>query len=416
MKKELSVYIHIPFCLSKCDYCDFFSQPCNEISDLYVKSLCNEIKVRLKKTTEFDADTVISTIYIGGGTPSLLRNDQFTKIVETLKKSVQLSENFEFTVEVNPDDVSESLLSNFEKNGVNRISCGIQSLNDESLKCVNRRGNKIQNIKALELLKKIWNFKLSLDLIAGLPYETEKSFIEGIKSVISYNPDHISMYTLTVEEETPLYKKIESEIIPYDFDFSDKLWLEGRKILIEHGYNHYEISNFSKNGFECKHNMSYWQRKDYLGFGCGGTGTLYNKEIGFRWTNKTNLKKYIDFWKNESFVLDNSFFNLNLFFENKDLFFQRQTDFSEIQETELIEKNDSVFEFFMMGLRTKNGVNSTDFENIFSRKMDDKFIKLINDWQKKGLAEIKKADSNTNYSLNSKGILFLNAFLEKLIE
>lgn len=394
MSNSISIYIHIPFCLSKCSYCDFFSIPCKCISDDYIAAVCNEIDFRIKKLPEISE---IKTVYIGGGTPSLLKADQFKKLSNHLSKYIKSFDDIEFSVEVNPDDVTESLLKTLENCGVNRISCGIQSMNDKSLSSVNRRTDSQLNNNALETFRKNWSKKLSFDLIAGLPYETHQSFEKGVKTVINANPDHISLYTLTVEEGTVLSDKIENCEIEYDFDFNDKLWLLGKELLEKSGYNHYEVSNFSKTGFECKHNLTYWKHDNYLGIGSGGTGTIYGKNgCGFRWTNAADISKYTTFW-------------------NKDFIFIHDNDLPEgIQNSEVIDKENSIFEFFMMGLRTKFGVNSIDFESIFSEKMPDSFIKLITEWKNKDFARIIFQNDNTNYSLNEKGILFLNKFLEDL--
>lgn len=413
LENNFSLYIHIPFCFSKCEYCDFFSIPCHYISDDYVKALCNEILFRFSRLREFNSNVKINTIYIGGGTPSLLTTHQFEYLCNSIKKTISISEECEFTVEVNPDDVSKELLHLFEDLGVNRISCGIQSMNDLSLKFVKRRADENKNIKALNLFDKFWRGQLSLDMIAGLPFETENTFENGLKQIISYNPNHISLYTLTLEEGTELYKKIDNGEIDYDFDFSDKLWLIGKSLLEENQYSQYEVSNFSRKGFECKHNMSYWHHKSYLGCGSGGTGTIYCNKIAFRYTNITEIEKYISFWTKET--IDSPIFNLPLIFKTDihQPLNLKNTDF-DFQYSEIVDEKTSEFEFFMMGLRTLEGVSSENYERIFSKKINQNFCNLMENWKDKGLAEIRIYENDIIYSLNSKGILFLNKFLEDL--
>ena len=186
---KTSLYIHIPYCLSKCEYCDFFSVKCNQIDDFYVRSLCNEIEVKAK----FFNVTQWNSIYIGGGTPSLLNKEQLKQIFNSIYKFVPQSKNSEITIEVNPDDVTEDLLKNFEECGINRLSCGIQSLNQNSLSFTKRRASLEQNLNALALIQKKWSGSFSVDLICGLPYETENSFLDALEQIVLFNPHHISM-------------------------------------------------------------------------------------------------------------------------------------------------------------------------------------------------------------------------------
>lgn len=379
----MSLYIHIPFCISKCAYCDFFSRAFTSVSDDYVQALCNEIDYRLRNGKSPE------TIYIGGGTPSLLSKKQLKKIVNHIPfDSVK-----EFTVEVNPDDVTLDLLQNFENCGVTRISCGIQSLNDNALKFCNRRANRAQVLNALNLLAQNWKGRLSLDLISGLPMETEESFFEGLGIVCNSGAEHISLYALTVEEETPLGKKIYSDEIEYDYDAADRLWLMGRDFLEAHGYNQYEVSNFCKDKKISLHNMNYWNHKSYLGCGSGGAGTLYRDDgTAFRWTNTSNLKEYVNFWINsESYDPENI-----------------------PQEVENLDAETEKFEFFMMGLRTLKGISKNQFEKTFNCSFPENIKMQFEKWNREELSEIHTEGDDVFYTLGKKGILFLNRFLSEL--
>ncbi|MCQ2586106.1 MAG: radical SAM family heme chaperone HemW [Treponema sp.] len=377
----MSLYIHIPFCISKCAYCDFFSKPFSSVSDDYVQALCNELDYRLKdgKSPE--------TIYIGGGTPSLLSKNQLKKIVSHIPfDSVK-----EFTVEVNPDDVTVDLLQGFEKCGVTRISCGIQSLNDDVLKICNRRANREQVLNALETFNQNWKGRLSLDLISGLPLETEESFFEGLETVFRSGAEHISLYALTIEEETPLGRKIDSGEIEYDYDIADKMWLMGRDFLEAHGYSQYEVSNFCKDEEVSLHNMTYWTHKSYVGCGSGGTGTLYRDDgSAFRWTNTSNLREYVDFW-----LSGNCGENIP-------------------QESEELSLETEKFEFFMMGLRTVTGISKNQFEKTFACSFPEGVKNQFEKWNKEELSEIHTEGDDVIYTLGKKGILFLNRFLSEL--
>lgn len=387
---KTSLYIHIPYCLSKCEYCDFFSVKCKQIDDSYVHSLCNEIETKSKF---FDV-TQWNSIYIGGGTPSLLKKEQLKQIFNSIYKFVPQSQTSEITIEVNPDDVTEDLLLNLQECGINRLSCGIQSLNQNSLSFTKRRASLEQNLNALSLIQKKWHGIFSVDLICGLPYETRETFLGALEKIVLFNPHHISMYSLVVEEETPLGQKILGEKIPYDYDFADNLWLSARDFLQNNGFMQYEVSNFCKKGYECFHNLVYWNHQDYIGCGCGAVGTIYDSDgSGKRFSNLWNIDEYKKYW------IERSQYDLNK---------------KNIEEIELIDKETSEFEFFMMGLRKLIGINSVDYKKIFCKEIPlnvkNQFVK----WQQKKLAKITKQDDEENYSLTYEGILFLNKFMEEL--
>ena len=383
--REVSLYIHIPFCLSKCDYCDFFSiaagnkSKADAVPPEYVDSLCNEITYRLKQY----GDCVVKTIYIGGGTPSLLSFDEISKIAKTIKKA-GLTRNYEFTFEVNPDDIDKALLSELESCGINRISCGIQSFCDKALKNVHRRAGRDTVFSAIQLLLNEWNKNLSVDLICGLPYETEESLLNALTFLVNNNIAHISFYSLCVEEETPLGKAIINHSQKYDEDFSDELWLKGRDFLLSKGYIQYEVSNFCLPGHECIHNMAYWTRKDYIGCGSGGTGTIYNNNgEGVRYTNIKNPEEYTKFWQKTS------------------------QEYNNIPQTvEKIRQNTAEFEYFMMGLRTTRGVSPHEFEAFFGKKLPQNVLKLLEN-------ECVKTNEGFYY-LDKERLLFLNSFLQRL--
>lgn len=385
-----SLYIHIPFCKSKCEYCDFFSVPCGNkcIPDEYVDALLQELDVRIKLYNVHR----FSTVYIGGGTPSLLKPIQLEKI---MKKVLSLGIPSEITMEVNPEDVTEELLVAMNNLGINRISCGIQSLNDEVLRCVKRRGCVENIFDKIELIKKTWNGIFSVDIISALPNQSKSDFLDGLKKIVSFEPEHISMYALTIEESTPLGKKLQKGQLSYDFEAADEMWIAGRDFLINSGYVHYEVSNFAKDGFACEHNMAYWKLKNYIGIGAGAVGTIYSDRT-VRWSNSTKLDSYISFW-------------------NKNLSDIKIDELCNIQSVENIDFNIQVFEYFMMGLRTSYGICKEEFEARFNIPIPEKFIKIFNEWEQKQMCQKKVSFNKTYYSLNSSGLLLLNEFLTELI-
>ncbi|MCR4742190.1 MAG: radical SAM family heme chaperone HemW [Treponema sp.] len=389
--KNISLYIHIPFCLSKCSYCDFFSQECKGFSQNILEDYLGALKNQIEFVQKTCSIKFWNTIYIGGGTPSLLSTQQINNLFESIKycsedKSLWASE---ITLEVNPDDLSQTYLEELNKSPVTRLSCGLQSLNQKSLEFVGRRADREKNLKAMDLISRFWKKEFSYDLICGLPHESKESFFQGLEKIISFNPNHISMYSLTLEEQTPLGKYFISH--DYDYDFADNLWLEAKDFLEEKGYFQYEISNFCKRGCQSKHNLVYWNHKDYIGCGPSAAGSLYNKKgEGIRLTNKNNIKNYIEFWKSADSLCSQAF------------------------DIEIIDLETSLYEFFMMGLRKVSGITAHEFSDIFNYKLPDSFIDLISSWEKKNLAIIQKEKDDIRYKLSKTGLLYLNKFLENL--
>lgn len=420
-ERDFALYIHIPFCISKCSYCDFFSiTDCGEAKlDNYIDSLCKEIECRLNRFDFVDTGVnggherggIIKSIYIGGGTPSLLKEKHFEKILETVKTcspTLFLAADCEITIELNPDDVSVELLRALWKNGVNRISVGMQSMNDEVLKNVRRRAGRKENLEALKIICGEWKGIFSIDLISALPLESMENFEKGLEEVIKYNPHHISLYSLTIEDETPLGKQIAYGLLDYDFDFADKMWLLGRDILKKNGYAQYEVSNFARAGFECRHNLFYWNHKPYFGCGSGGTGTLYKSDgRGLRWTNTEDVERYIQFWGEKGTELGGKSLNLS-----------GELPLNLLQNEEIVSLSDSKFEFFMMGLRKMCGITDLEYRQIFGEELPEKFVKLAKEWREKGLFGIvdERLDGSTSvrYRMSGEGILFLNRFLSLL--
>ena len=264
---SVSLYIHIPFCKKKCSYCDFFSSPCSlqkdkkYVPDSYLTALCIQAESYAKI---FNVESW-KTIYIGGGTPSLLTAEQLEFLLGGIKKAAVFADECEVTMEMNPDDISESLLAAAKKSGVTRISVGIQSLSDEVLKAVDRRCSRQTSLTALELLHKKWQGGFSADLISGLPLDSREQLEKTICELLSFEPDHISLYSLTLEEETPLGRAVFSGNLEYDYETADDCWLAGRNLLEKNGYRQYEVSNFAKPGFESIHNKTYWKLENYIG-------------------------------------------------------------------------------------------------------------------------------------------------------
>lgn len=395
---EISLYVHVPFCRQKCDYCDFFSIPSNRAScvcpdEEYVRSVLNEIRFYVKKYSV----SRWKTVYIGGGTPSQLGAKLLFELVSGIKNAVSDKTSDEFTVEMNPEDLTEDILDSAQKAGVDRISTGIQALDQKALDSVNRHCPLQTAISSLELLQKKWKKKLSVDFIAGLPGQTYSSFRKQFETVFNCkNIDHISLYSLTLEENTPLYKKIESEKIKWSQQKTDRMWILGRKILKENGFIQYEVSNFARTGAESLHNKVYWHLENYIGCGSGACGSVYG-EVSERWTNTCSIKNYENFW----------------------LDFNPESEIPEsIRQVEKIDLQTQEFEWLMMGFRLLEGVCSEEFKKRFGKSLEERIgVKdgLFFEWSKKHLARSYKKDGKTFYALNERGLMLLNLFLESLL-
>lgn len=395
---EISLYVHVPFCRQKCDYCDFFSIPSNRAScvcpdEEYVRSVLNEIRFYVKKYSV----SRWKTVYIGGGTPSQLGAKLLFELVSGIKSAVSDKTADEFTVEMNPEDLTEDILDSAQKAGVDRISTGIQALDQKALDSVNRHCPLQTAISSLELLQKKWKKKLSVDFIAGLPGQTYSSFKKQFETVFNFkNIDHISLYSLTLEENTPLYKKIESGKIKWSQQKTDRMWILGRKILKENGFIQYEVSNFARTGAESLHNKVYWHLENYIGCGSGACGSVYG-EVSERWTNTCSIKNYENFW----------------------LDFNPESEIPEsVRQVEKIDLQTQEFEWLMMGFRLLEGVCSEEFKKRFGKSLEERIgVKdgLFFEWSKKHLARSYKKDGKTFYALNERGLMLLNLFLESLL-
>lgn len=367
LTSKMALYFHIPFCASKCYYCDFFSQ--SNVSTTKQNIVLKKIIDDATKTISYLNLKEVETIYIGGGTPSYVDAENIVPIIK-LGKSLHAKE---ITVEVNPESVSKILIEKYITAGVTRISMGIQSFNQAELDSVGRNVSLSKIEEALAILKP-YNYMVSLDLIAGLPNQTKSSLAYNLKKVLDFSPAHISLYELTIEEDTPLFTM--ENLHPSD-ELSNQLWLEGKEILNKHGYIDYEISNFAKDNHYSKHNLIYWQLHNFLGFGPSATGNIALQ-------NGTSLRiKGLQ--------------DLNLWLENKPSY-----------EEEIIPKDDFEIEHFVMGLRSSFGLDKELFIKRFSSARLDYYKQKIkaDNWQ----------ESEKGLALSEQSRLFLNTILVDLLD
>ena len=356
----LEIYIHIPFCVKKCDYCDFLSAPADlETKEKYVEALINEIKLNKNKMSEY----VVDTVFIGGGTPSLLEENQISKIMSVLRDNCNMSENPEITIECNPGTITESKLLEYKKSGINRISFGLQSANDEELKSIGRIHNYAGFLESYNLARKCGFDNINVDLMSALPGQTLKSYEETLNKVVRLEPEHISAYSLIVEENTLMYDRVKKaqikgiNILP-DEESERKMYYLTNNILRSNGYRKYEISNYSKPGKECKHNIGYWQRKEYLGFGIGAA-SLYKEN---RYNNISDINKYIEVLTNN--IKENSINNVG---NSSEVENQVNILNSIVKNLQQLTERDRMEEFMFLGLRMMEGVSMEKFEQYFGK-------------------------------------------------
>lgn len=286
-KHPLGIYIHVPFCRSKCQYCDFYSLTAKDdhLWDSYLDAICSHIR----EAGPLAPNHVVDTIYFGGGTPSLFGAEGLAAILTTIRKSFDVSGSAEITFEANPDSVSDRLLRRLRSEGFNRVSLGIQCDNDEILKKLGRPHSYQQAVNAVQRIRKMGFRNLSLDLMYGLPGQSLQDWVSTLQNVISLHPEHISCYGLKVEEGTPLYTYQEYCNLADD-DTQADMYLAAVDILKQHGYRQYEISNFCRKGHVSRHNLKYWSGGEYLGFGPDASSDFG----GRRFTIIRDLQGYID--------------------------------------------------------------------------------------------------------------------------
>lgn len=289
-KKELEIYIHIPFCVQKCAYCDFLSAPADEaVRERYIDALKEEIR----QQKSFGSEYKVISIFIGGGTPSILEGAQIAEILKEIRNYFAVEADAEITIECNPGTLSEGKLSCYKKSGINRLSLGLQSADNQELKLLGRIHTYEEFLESFSLARKVGFGNLNVDLMSALPGQTRDSWQETLRRVTALNPEHISAYSLIIEEGTPFYERYkpggrEEYLLP-DEDMERQMYYDTGEILGAAGYERYEISNYAKPGFTCRHNLGYWERREYLGLGLGASSLIK----GVRYHNHRKLSAYL---------------------------------------------------------------------------------------------------------------------------
>ena len=360
-KEELSLYIHIPFCVRKCGYCDFLSAPADEKArDWYVQALLMEIE-RYRGTET--ADRKIKTLYIGGGTPSILSVNQLDCIIQKIKCTFNFCGDIEASMEMNPGTASKEKCRALYQMGINRLSIGLQSTNDKELKTLGRIHSYEDFINTYTWCREAGFQNINVDLMAALPYQTVESYTTGLRKIIRLAPEHISAYSLILEEGTPFYQKYNSGCYPLPDEEQERLmYRETEQILAQAGYERYEISNYAKKGYACRHNLVYWQGGDYLGLGLGSSSYM----DGVRFHNTTDLNTYV----------------------NQGAY---------VEDREELSVQAKMEEFMFLGLRVMAGVSGTEFEKRFGKTMEDVYGDVLRKHEEEGLLRIERKEARKEY-------------------
>ena len=376
-KTPLGIYVHVPFCRSKCQYCDFYSltDKADSLLDGYLEAICSHIR----EAGQLAPDYFVDTVYFGGGTPTFFGAEGLAAILNTIRRSFAVSRTAEITFEANPDSVSDRLLRRLRSEGFNRVSLGIQCDNDDMLKKLGRPHNYANAVNAVQRIRKFGFRNLSLDLMYGLPGQTLEQWEQTLRNVLKLTPEHISCYGLKVEEGTPLYEYRDFCNLPDD-DLQADMYLSAIEILRQHGYRQYEISNFCRKGNVSRHNLKYWNGGEYLGFGPDASSDFG----GSRFTIVRDLESYIEGIRTGGQVL------------------------REIQE---VPPRDRAGEYLMMRLRTVGGIDPKEYEQRYLLPFGP-LEKALEEGKERGLA-VKTFDGR--WHLTANGFLVSNSIISDLL-
>lgn len=422
MKKELELYVHIPFCVKKCAYCDFLSFPAQEDKvSAYVEALVREIKGKKEQFSDY----CVTTIFLGGGTPSVLEGEYTASIFHALRESFNIAEDAEITMEVNPGTVSEEKINIWKQCGVNRLSIGLQSVNDEELKMLGRIHTYDEFLATWKAVRKAGFHNINIDLISAIPGQTEKSWEKTLCTVVRLQPEHISAYSLIIEEGTVFgmiygedqeqtcrnelgtgrekmtglpdeedeLKKEECVLPLPDEDTERAIYEITEKILRKYGYERYEISNYAKPGYECRHNLGYWERKEYLGLGLGASSLIDEH----RFCNTDKIDEYIRLNKTEDP-------------KNKKEDSEKPV-WEKSEEVHTLSVQEQMEEFMFLGLRKTEGVSEKRFFETFGMQIDSVYGETIRKLEKEHLL-IKE---NEQIRLTERGVDISNYVMSEFL-
>jgi len=379
--KNLGLYLHMPFCKNKCAYCDFYS-----ITDQsYVKRYSKAIRLQLEDYSSAAEEYEIDSVFIGGGTPSIMPTKYLNDIINSIYDNFNVLDDAEFTIEVNPATVDYHTLKHYKKYGINRLSIGMQSSKDSELKALGRIHDYDDFENCFEEARRAGFDNINVDVMYGIPGQTIDSFKDTLDFLIELHPDHISLYGLMLEEGTPLYNQVQNgEVKLPDEDVEYEMYCMAIEILRNNGYDQYEISNFAQPGFECKHNLKYWNCEEYIGFGPAAHSYFQNHRYSF----KKDIKLFIDSLES----IDGSG--------------------EVIDENYEIRPNERKSEYIMLQLRLKSGLDVDKYESIFNESFEEKYSNCLKEYIKHGFMQ----KIGNNYSFTTKGMYVSNYILSAMLD
>lgn len=371
--RNLGIYVHIPFCKKKCDYCDFISfSNKDNIQEQYIETVCKDIVKSKEQAVNYE----VSTIYFGGGTPSYIDSKLIGKVLEAIKVNYNVCDSAEITIEINPGTVTKEKLEFYKQIGFNRLSIGLQSTHDRLLKTIGRIHTYNEFLETYNLARQVGFENINVDLMLALPTQTLDELVQSTNDIIKLNPEHISIYSLILEEQTLLHQKVmNGKMELLDEELERKMYWETKKILEANGFEHYEISNFAKKEFKSKHNLSCWEQEEYLGFGVASHSYLGNK----RFSRTNSIEEYI---------------------KNIDV------EINEVQDREAKAK-----EYMLLGLRKLDGVSISAFERKFEINPLFYFRFEISKLEEEDLIEVDL----DNIKLTNKGLDLANRVFEEFV-
>ena len=377
--RPLEIYIHIPFCVRKCYYCDFLSAPAGEkTKDAYMEALYTELT---KRAEEFAEYTVVS-VFVGGGTPSTVRTKQLVMLLDGLRKYYRMDPDAEITVEVNPGTADKTKLEQYRRAGVNRLSIGLQSGNDGELCRIGRIHNFRQFMDTYEGAVAVGFVNINVDVMSALPGQTLYSYLETLHMLLALKPQptHISAYSLILEEGTRFWELSQEGKLEFPDEDTDRLmYSETGRVLREAGYERYEISNYAKPGFRCRHNCGYWTRTDYAGFGIGAASLIDN----VRFHNGEQLASYL----------------------------KNPTDCRE--DRQVLDSREQMEEFMFLGLRLTEGIDVRTFGSMFGRSPEDVYGEIIEKNKRNGLLEYR--EGGNRLALTERGLDISNYVMAQFL-
>lgn len=370
----LELYVHIPFCVKKCDYCDFLSGPGDGArQDAYMRALFNEVK-SLPPVSEYE----VVSLFLGGGTPSLVDAGLIAELLSSIKTKFLFSPDAEISLEANPGTLTKEKAETYRKAGINRLSLGLQSADNEELKALGRIHTFETFLESYSLAREAGFSNVNVDLMFAIPGQSYESWIHSLRTAAELNPEHISAYSLIIEEGTPFAEK---KLNLPDEDTEYRMYEDTAKVLQEYGYHQYEISNYAKSGLECLHNLGYWKRTEYLGLGLGAASLF----TGTRFSNTRDMEEYLAFSGKPDQIR---------------------------KEVQHLTRQEEMEEFMFLGLRMTAGVREEDFAACFGISLRERYGTVLEKYRKTGFLEY----ANGYWRFTRKGIHVSNVILADFLE